>query len=376
MTQEQTDQVFVIEDRILRSLSLRSLREGLFGSILEEGLQKLIEQYPQIIPGAQMDPGSEDPPRFVLLCREMPIGSWSLDFLLVDQYSIPTLVEAKLVENPESRRAVVGQIMEYAANAADAWGEGRLRQKAVEYWGKRGRELDEVLCELFQEDDFDADAFWSDVEENLRRGKIRLIIATDELKPEVRRTIEYLNTETRNAEILGLEIRCYGEDKSSLVLVPRLVGQSQTTATRKALASKSKIWSFAELQARYQSFPDSVLGERFSQVLEWARECGALIESRTQSPTFGLKGRSGKRIISFWQNGIVYCVLNAQQYGGDAKERDRFIEKLNSLPIFDYDPTEVVDGRNSLAPLNNLSKEDYQAFLKILEEFCVAERKM
>ncbi|MDP6379763.1 MAG: hypothetical protein QF662_00340, partial [Phycisphaerae bacterium] len=110
----QSDEVFVIQDGRLRSLLSRSLRDGLLGTTLEDALQKLIEEYPQIIPGSQISPGSDDPPRFVLLCREMAVEDWSLDFLLVDQHGIPTLVEAKLIQNPESRRAVVGQIIEYA----------------------------------------------------------------------------------------------------------------------------------------------------------------------------------------------------------------------------------------------------------------------
>ncbi len=368
MTRQEADQVFVIESGGLRSLPSRSLREGFFGSTLEEGLQKLVEQYPQIIPGSQIDPGSKDPPRFVLLCREMAIGSWALDFLLVDQYGIPTLVETKLVENPESRRAVIGQILEYAANAASAWGEGKLREKAAEYWSKRGKELDEVLNEVFGEVDFDIDTFWSSVEENLQRSKIRLIITTDELRPEVRRIIEYLNTETRNVQILGLEIRCYGEDKGLTVLVPRLVGQTTT----KPPPRRIRLWPFAELQRIYKDLPDTVLGERLSQILEWAQKRGALIESRAQHPTFGLRGKSGERIMSFWQDGLVYCWLNAQKYAGGVEERDLFVKRLNALPIFDYDPTGVISGRNSSAPLNELDEKGFQTFLEILEEFCAS----
>lgn len=64
----------------------------------------MLEEHPAIIPGNQIDPTNEDPPRFVLLRREMPVGGWSLDHLYVDQYGVLTLVETKLLQNPESRR--------------------------------------------------------------------------------------------------------------------------------------------------------------------------------------------------------------------------------------------------------------------------------
>jgi hypothetical protein len=83
------------------------MREGLIGKTLEGALQTFLEKYPQIIPGKQIDPSTEDPPRFILLRREMPIGGWSLDHLYVDQRGILTLVETKLFQNPESRREVI-----------------------------------------------------------------------------------------------------------------------------------------------------------------------------------------------------------------------------------------------------------------------------
>jgi hypothetical protein len=223
MTLDSSDQVFILEGETLRSLLSRSYREVSFaGTNLEQGLQKRIEQYPELIPGAQIDPSSNDPPRFALLRPEMQIGSWSLDIILVDQYAVPTLVEAKLAENPESRRAVVGQIMEYAANASEAWSQGVLREKATEYWAKKNEVLDDVLKNLTADDDFVVDDFWNRVEENLNQNRLRLIVASDELRPEVRRIIEFLNMETRNIDVLKLEIRLFGHDQNHLVLVPRL----------------------------------------------------------------------------------------------------------------------------------------------------------
>ncbi len=74
----------------------------------------LIERYPEVLPGKQIDPGSDDPPRFALLRREVPVAGGSLDHLLVDQHGVLTLVETKLAENPEARREVVGQMLDYA----------------------------------------------------------------------------------------------------------------------------------------------------------------------------------------------------------------------------------------------------------------------
>ena len=169
----------------LSTLPARSMRAGLLGKRLEDALQMLLQRYPQIIPGKQIDPASDDPPRFVLLRREMPVGDWSLDHLFVDQRGVLTLVETKLFENPGSRREVIGQLIEYAANAIDVWASGQARQSAAEFWAKQGEKLDEVISEAFE--DVDIEEFWDLVEMNLRNGRLRLIIAADEIRPEVRR---------------------------------------------------------------------------------------------------------------------------------------------------------------------------------------------
>jgi len=79
------DEVFHFNGDKLTSMPFRSMRAGLLGKTLEDALQTFFEKYPQIIPGKQIDPVSEDPPHFVLLRREMPVGGWSLDHLFVDQ---------------------------------------------------------------------------------------------------------------------------------------------------------------------------------------------------------------------------------------------------------------------------------------------------
>ncbi len=61
----------------------------------EDVLQRLIEQYPDLLAGAQMTPG--DPRRWLLVKREQPIpdselstGRFSVDHLFVDQDAVPS----------------------------------------------------------------------------------------------------------------------------------------------------------------------------------------------------------------------------------------------------------------------------------------------
>jgi hypothetical protein len=49
--------------------------------------------------------------------------------------------------------------------------------------------------------------------------------------------VEYLNKEMQNIEVLGLELKFYGEETNSMVLVPRLVGQTQSSIDKKSGAN-------------------------------------------------------------------------------------------------------------------------------------------
>ena len=371
----RSDEVFHFNGAKLTPMPFRSMREGLFGKTLEDALQTFFENYPQIIPGKQIDPGSDDPPRFVLLRREMPVGGLSLDHLFADQRGILTLVETKLFQNPESRREVIGQLIEYAANATEFWSGGIARQKATEFWSNQNppKELDEIL-EKDLGGELDIDNFWKKVEENLKNGKMRLIIATDELRPEVRRMIEYLNNEMQNTEVLGLELKFYGEETNSMVLVPRLVGQSQSAIDKKGSRGNVK-WTVDKLKKAYSELTDNELGCKLQKILNWAVDKEVFKITIAMFPAFGLQGKSKERIISFFSDGYIYAYLNEKHYPGGAEERNELIGKLKELQFLDQDldPQQVVSGRNLVKKLSELTDEELDSLLDVFSRYCVRE---
>src|SRR4051794_9686871 len=89
-------------------------------------LQLLLEQNLDLLPGEQIN--EEEPRRWMLIRREMPVQNpnsgdprWSVDLFVVDQDAVPTLVECKRALDTRSRREVVGQMLDYAANGHFYW---------------------------------------------------------------------------------------------------------------------------------------------------------------------------------------------------------------------------------------------------------------
>lgn len=207
----------------------------------EDLLQRLVEAHPEILVGDQID--RDDPPRWLLIQREVGIPDrdggadrWSIDHLLLDQHGRPTFVEVKRSTDTRIRREVVGQMLDYAANAKAYWPEDRIRALAAEASGgveALEQKLREFLSSgLTAADEIDTEAYWVSVERHLRNGEVRLLFVADNIPTELRRIIEFLNEHMPLVEVLGIEIRQY-EGESVRALVPRVIGQTEYARQQK-----------------------------------------------------------------------------------------------------------------------------------------------
>ena len=99
---------------------------------------------------------------------------------MVDQDAVPTLAEVKLGQNREVRRTVVGQMLEYAAHAAQSWTPDGLRETFERTCSEHGLDPDEELQGLLQDGDPDADGFWRQVVTDLDASRLRLLFVADD----------------------------------------------------------------------------------------------------------------------------------------------------------------------------------------------------
>jgi hypothetical protein len=208
----------------------------------EKELQNFLEQHWDLLPGDQIDP--DNPRRWLLVKSEMggpdgeeESGQWSLDHLFLDQDGIPTFVECKLASNPEARRKVVAQMLDYAANGTQYWGAGKLRQVAHDTASKRSKKylLDDKVRELRdgtpvvmpdKRDEHDpvVEDYWRAVESNLRSGRVRLVFVTGEAPRELRRLAEFLNSKMSDVKCFVVQIKQFcREGQNHKALVPSVV---------------------------------------------------------------------------------------------------------------------------------------------------------
>ena len=223
---------------------LEPLEEEPFST--EDELQALIAEHPELLDGEQIRPG--DPRRWILVTREQGIAEtagagarWALDHLIVDQDAVPTLAEVKRGSNREIRRTIVGQLLEYAAHAAQTWTADELRQEFEESANAQGRDPDEVLGKLLQVDEEpDADGFWENVATNLAARRLRLLFVADEIPDPLEQVVKFLNEQMPSVEVLAVEIKQF-RGRSSQTLVPRVIGRTAASSTRGPAGRSQKL---------------------------------------------------------------------------------------------------------------------------------------
>jgi hypothetical protein len=193
----------------------------------EDRMQTLVAQYPELITDGDGD--------LLLISREASIGDgessarWSLDHLFVTREGVPVLVELKRASDTRIRREVVGQLIDYAANASAHWAAGSIATAFAATIGADRAEA--ALSEFIGERD--PEEFWDQVDSNLRSGRIKLVFVADQIPRELAIVVEFLNSQMR-ADVRAVELRWFTGEGGVTTLTPRIIGESEQTAANKS----------------------------------------------------------------------------------------------------------------------------------------------
>ncbi|WP_420640989.1 hypothetical protein [Candidatus Leptofilum sp.] len=353
----------------------------------EDILQTLLAKYPDLLAGEQVNP--EKPRRWLLVSREIGIPNeesgpehWSLDHLFLDQDGIPTLVEVKRSSDNRIRREVVGQMLDYAANAVVYWPIETIRAKFEANCEAEAEDPDELVLKLIESEQVDVqdvDGFWGAVKINLQAGKVRLIFVADVIPPELRRIVEFLNEQMDPAEVLAVEVRQYiGQGLKTLV--PRVVGQTAEAQQRKSTVSRPKRqWDeaifFEELAAKKGESEILIAG----RILEWAKAktdyvwWGKGTVWGSFVPTIKHNGRDHQLFV-VWTLGTIETYF--QHYKSkppfdETGKRQQLLRKLNGITGVDL-PDDSISRRPTIPIAVFTEPNKLQQFL-VIYEWMIAE---
>ena len=346
------------------------LREEKYES--EDVFQTLIEKYPAILAGEQINP--ESPRKWILISREMGVpahdgGSdqWFLDHLFIDQDSIPTFVEVKRSTDTRIRREVVAQMLDYAANAAAYWPAVRLRQT---FESLHDNPTDILISTLGIRPN-EEDSFWEKVDSNLRLGKLRLLFVADEIPSSLQRIIEFLNNQMTDTEVLGLEIKQYVSSQKQRTLVPKLIGKTSSSIQTKQKSEHFK-WNEESFLSRVSSISGNEIAAVCQNIITKFRDIGCRIywgEGRKQAGFVPIyDGKFSHQLLAVYSYGTVTKVeIYFQHFKAPFHEKEKklaLLDKFNTLHGIDI-PKDAISRRPSIDCTLLLNKNNFERFLEI-----------
>ena len=206
----------------------------------EKWMQELLFKHPGLIPIDEIEPAFRG---LIPIARELRTSRGALDLFFINSKGYITLVETKLWSNPEARRQVVAQIIDYATEIS-RWSYSEL-VSAI-----RNTSDSKVLDPLTNAaraaagEEFNEAEFTDTVSRNLARGRFLLLIVGDGIREGLESMVEFLQRTPQLGFTLGLvELALFklGEDtKDGFFVQPRVLARTREV-TRAIVEVRSNV---------------------------------------------------------------------------------------------------------------------------------------
>lgn len=233
----------------------------------EETLHTLVEGSPQILPLAGA-------PNLVVLGREVQLGGNSADLIAIEPAGRLCIIEIKLARNSEARRAIVAQVLAYAAALQGISVDDLDGPILGMHLARRGYDsVAQAVARNDQLGQYEPDEFASTLGECLASGRFRLVLVLDSAPPELVRLCGYLQTISDRLLIDLITVSAY-EAGGQRILVPQRVDweRTGTASTRPGTEqAASRPTRGAEEFERLIEFAPADRQQGLRELVDWAR---------------------------------------------------------------------------------------------------------
>lgn len=184
----------------------------------ESTIQNLIFDHPSCLPISEIDEAYNP---VIPVCMEMNTTAGPLDIFMVSPNGELTIIETKLWRNPEARRKVVAQTLDYAQVVA-TWSYSDLQREINRKTGRKGNSLYEIAREKCPDQILEEADFVDSVERNLNRGNFLLLIAGDGIREGAKGITEFLSKAGHlNFTFAMVELALYKAEGLGTLIIPR-----------------------------------------------------------------------------------------------------------------------------------------------------------
>ena len=217
MSRQHTNPYSIVGDKVFQLQRISDVFD-------EDWLQRFIFEHHQTIPLGEIEPAFGP---LIPVCRELPTKAGPIDLVFINPTGLLTLVECKLWKNPEARREVVGQILDYAKELS-RWTYDDLQTAVGQAQSASEASLHRLI--LANSEYIDERDFVDGVACNLRRGRFLLLIIGDGIRENVEQIATFMD---KHAHLnFGYALIEYGvfqmpsTGEPSYFIQPRVIAQT------------------------------------------------------------------------------------------------------------------------------------------------------
>ena len=188
----------------------------------ESSLRDLLFRFPRSLPVAAIDAAYSDP---VPVCREFSTPAGYVDALYINALGRLILAGFKLWRNPQARREVIGQILDYTKEHAP-WHYEDLQREVSRALVRNGNVPYELV--RAQTPDDDEAEFVDNVSRHLRRGEFLLLIIGDDIREGVENIVQFVQSHSGLHFNLALvEAALYRNTAGGIIVQPRVLTRTE-----------------------------------------------------------------------------------------------------------------------------------------------------
>ncbi|MEM9948340.1 MAG: hypothetical protein AAF810_20090 [Cyanobacteria bacterium P01_D01_bin.36] len=189
----------------------------------EAFIENILFEHPEILPISEIDATYQNP---VSVCTQLSTEAGILDVLYITPTGRLVILEAKLWRNPEAKRKVIAQLLDYAAALA-RWSYEDLERQVTRRVGEREGSLFRMVCS--DQDDHAEANFVDEVSRSLRLGRFLLLICGDGIREGLSGIADFLENHTTLDFTFGLiEVGIFDGGGGRQIIYPRVLSRSVT----------------------------------------------------------------------------------------------------------------------------------------------------
>ncbi|MYF69678.1 MAG: DUF4268 domain-containing protein [Proteobacteria bacterium] len=344
----------------------------------EAWLQRLVFEHAETLPIDEIDRAYAGA---VPICTELWTPAGAIDVLYATPQGKLVVLEAKLWRNPEARRKVVGQVLDYAKELS-RWTYEDLQREINRATGSHGDALLDKVVEA--SGDMDRTAFIDEVSRSLRQGRFLILICGDGIREGVAMITDFIQRHGTLQFTFGLvEMAVYRMPNRGLLVQPRVLAQSLIVKRTVVSLESEGLVALDEDEAEEDLDDFAKYCLRFwTELIDRLKldDTSVPRPKPTRGGTLFLKmpkGSGGARLI-------LYCLKKDEQVGvllvfspgpladrvfESLREDRREIDEELEVPI-QWTPEDVEDGKHRVQAYKNFPdirdpryRDDIMAFL-------------